>query len=58
MYKRQEEILYDPQTSGGLMISVSQDQALGLLDDLKENQVFAKAIGEIGEKQDKSIIVE
>ncbi len=52
-----EEILYDPQTSGGLLISISPDQVQDLLADLKDQQVFGQVIGKIGEKEDKTIII-
>jgi selenide,water dikinase len=41
-------ILFDPQTSGGLLISVSEDKALRLIDRLHEAGVSeAAVIGEV-----------
>jgi len=42
-----KEILYDPQTSGGLLISVSASDADKLLKDLRQNGVDAHEVGEI-----------
>jgi selenide,water dikinase len=40
-------ILFDPQTAGGLLLSVEQEDAAALLADLKAANVFAVEIGEI-----------
>lgn len=45
--KEQEELLYDPQTSGGLLLSLPHDQAEALLADL--HKVGVKAAARIGE---------
>ena len=42
------DVLYDPQTSGGLLISISADSAQQLLAELKENGIpRASIIGEV-----------
>ncbi|MCI5162471.1 MAG: hypothetical protein D3917_10750, partial [Candidatus Electrothrix sp. AX5] len=42
------ELLYDPQTSGGLLLALPQAQAVELLEALHENGVAAAAcIGEV-----------
>lgn len=42
------DILYDPQTSGGLLISLPGDQAEGLVSVLKrEGEIFVSIIGEV-----------
>lgn len=43
-------LLYDPQTSGGLLIAVSRDDSARLVESLRANQVPAKEIGEVVEK--------
>ena len=43
----QEELLYDPQTSGGLLLSVPQAQADELMRQLRNDNVQAYRIGEI-----------
>jgi transcriptional antiterminator len=53
-----EDILYDPQTSGGLMIAVSENDAKNLLEDLQNTIPCAKIIGYIEEKEEKTIILE
>ncbi len=40
-------LLYDPQTAGGLLISVAAEDSLRLLTSLKEAGVPAKLIGEV-----------
>ena len=53
-----EDILYDPQTSGGLLISVNSDLADELVKDMKENgAIEAKIIGTVIQKQEKYITV-
>lgn len=53
-----KDILYDPQTSGGLLISVEKDKLDTLLQKLKGNSTDYGVIGEVIEKQKYSIIVE
>lgn len=53
-----EDILYDPQTSGGLLISVKPELADILIKDMKKNgSIEAKIIGQVKEKEDKYINV-
>ena len=40
-------LLFDPQTSGGLLIAVAQDRAIELIDALKVAGVSANEIGEV-----------
>lgn len=52
--------LFDPQTSGGLLISVPEEKAQSLLDSLHANNVeWAEAIGRVVDKgtQEKAITV-
>lgn len=42
-----QDILYDPQTSGGLLISVSKHDANALLKELKECVLSANIVGEV-----------
>ena len=52
-----QDILYDPQTSGGLLISVSEKDANQLLYELKESGVHASIIGHVTSWKDHSIIL-
>ena len=52
-----KDILYDPQTSGGLLISVTADNLDILLEELKGNVTEYCVIGRVLEKQEHSIIV-
>lgn len=52
-----EELLFDPQTSGGLLVSVPADQAQELVEKLQAAKVPAKDFGVVTEKQAKEIIV-
>lgn len=55
------EIMYDPQTSGGLLISVAEEDAADLLIDLYAEGVDAALIGkavETEENKGKGVIIE
>jgi selenide,water dikinase len=53
-----EDIIFDPQTSGGLLISCSRDIGMDLLSELNTLDIKSAIIGEVIEKQDYFIIVE
>lgn len=53
-----EEILFDPQTSGGLLLAVEPGQAEDLETELRSIGLPARIVGEITEKAEKEIIVE
>ncbi len=53
-----KDILFDPQTSGGLLLSVEKEKVDELLENLKESPTSYSVIGEIIEKEDHFIIVE
>lgn len=52
-----EDVLYDPQTSGGLLISVPEKQGERLAAQLREDGEKAAVIGYVEEKQEFSIVV-
>lgn len=52
-----EEILFDPQTSGGLLVSVPAQSAEGIVQTMRARGIPAAVIGRITEKQEKEIIV-
>ena len=53
-----EDVLFDPQTSGGLLISVRKDKADELLKALEDTPTESAIIGYVTEKKDKYVIVE
>ena len=53
------DILYDPQTSGGLLLSIPKEDADGVLNWLHQHHPCAYAeIGEVVEKHEKAILIE
>lgn len=52
-----EEILFDPQTSGGLLIALAKEDAPVLLEQLQETGAPARIVGEVTEKADIEILV-
>ena len=54
---RLEEILFDPQTSGGLLFAVAPQDAAALEAELQAAGLPAKIVGTIGEKQTPEITV-
>lgn len=53
-----EDILFDPQTSGGLLVSCTKTEASKLMIKLNELKLKSQIIGEVIPLQDKYIIVE
>ncbi|MBR6615412.1 MAG: selenide, water dikinase SelD, partial [Lachnospiraceae bacterium] len=52
------DLISDPQTSGGLFISLPADDALTLVRLLQEDGITAAIIGEAIPKQEKDLIIE
>ncbi|MCR8968592.1 selenide, water dikinase SelD [Facklamia sp. 7083-14-GEN3] len=52
-----EEVLFDPQTSGGLLITVPEEKLEAILAAYKEKSIQAAHIGYMVDKKDKSIVV-
>lgn len=52
-----EELLFDPQTSGGLLVSVPKGAAEELLQELQKLELPAGMVGEIVDKGEKEIWV-
>lgn len=52
-----EEVLFDPQTSGGLLLAVADKDAKELLDKLQQAGLPAQMVGELTEKTDIEIHV-
>jgi selenide,water dikinase len=53
-----EDILYDPQTSGGLLIAVAEQDAQALLNDLKSQLARVERIGYVTAKGEADIVLE
>jgi len=51
------DVLFDPQTSGGLLISLLPDKAEKLVDILCSKKIFAAIIGRVVELRDRYITV-
>ncbi len=52
-----EEILFDPQTSGGLLVSIEKSDAEQCLEELKALGLPCAIVGEVTEKREKKIEV-
>jgi len=52
-----EELLFDPQTSGGLLVSVPAEEVDALLKELQAAGIPAQDFGSVIEQQDKELIV-
>jgi len=53
-----QDILFDPQTSGGLLISVQRESANPLAEALKRENITAAVVGEVvGEPKDRIVVV-
>lgn len=53
-----QDILYDPQTSGGLLFALPKEEAEACLAQLKEKIPAAAIVGYVTEKEDAYIILE
>ena len=49
---KQDHIIFDPQTSGGLLVSVNNIKANQVLEKLKKSNHHASIIGEVIEKHE------
>jgi len=52
-----EEVLFDPQTSGGLLVSLPKAAAGDLLAELQSTGLACGIVGEIVEQEEKEIVV-
>ncbi len=53
-----EEILFDPQTSGGLLFSVNKENADKIVKDFAKNKIDLWQIGEFTKKSDSIVVIE
>lgn len=52
-----EEILFDPQTSGGLLVSLPREQAVAALQEIELLGLSCGLVGTVTRREDKKIIV-
>ncbi|MDR0376697.1 MAG: selenide, water dikinase SelD [Spirochaetaceae bacterium] len=52
-----QEIVFDPQTSGGLLIAVAPEAAQELCDAIRKDDPGAAIIGEVIEREDAAVVV-
>jgi selenide,water dikinase len=52
-----EEIVFDPQTSGGLLISVDSREAEALLREIRKADPVAAVVGEVTEREEFPVII-
>jgi selenide,water dikinase len=55
--KEMRRLLYDPQTAGGMLISIAEERSQDLLRRLRENYPTAAAIGRVTQQASHSIVV-
>lgn len=51
------DIIYDPQTSGGLLISIDKDDAQSCLEEMIKNGLPAQIVGTVTDRTSKSLII-
>jgi selenide, water dikinase len=49
------KLLFDPQTAGGMLITIPKESSAALLERLKENYQYAEIVGRVADKSDYSI---
>lgn len=52
-----EDLLFDPQTSGGLLYSLPKEEAEKMMIELKENNIIANIIGYVEDKKEKHLYI-
>ncbi len=55
--KEMASLLFDPQTAGGMLISIADEKAEALLARLQETYSAAAVIGRVTEKAERSLVV-
>ncbi|SJU17953.1 selenophosphate synthetase [Clostridioides difficile] len=52
-----QDVLIDPQTSGGLLLSLPEKQAKEFLSRIENFTPYARIIGQVLDKGDKPIVI-
>ena len=55
--KEMRRLLYDPQTAGGMLISISEEMTDSLMSALRKNYPRAEIIGRVTEREARAILV-
>ena len=53
-----EDLVFDPQTSGGLLLAVPAEEADALAEEFAGMDIFGGVIGYVTELQDKAVVFE
>ena len=53
-----EDLVFDPQTSGGLLLAVPSEEANALAEELSGMDIFGGIIGYVTERQEKAVVFE
>ncbi len=53
----EQEIVFDPQTSGGLLVSVPGDRAQELVDAIRRDDPAAAIVGQVAPRGDAAVVV-
>jgi len=53
-----QDIMYDPQTSGGLLIAVSEADSIEMLKELKDSIPCAAIVGHVTKRDDCAIVID
>lgn len=54
--KSLEDILFDPQTSGGLVISVKKSDSETIVKKMRDSEIAAEIIGEVADFDEKGVV--
>lgn len=57
-HRAMQDILFDPQTSGGLLIAVAEKDADALVDELQSKMDGVSVVGYVTELEEKAIVAE
>lgn len=52
-----EELLFDPQTSGGLLVALPKEEAYEAIEEIKETGLPCGVVGSVTERKEKAIYV-
>ena len=53
-----EDLVFDPQTSGGLLAAVPAEEAESIVSQLKEAGLPGAVIGEVADREEKALMLQ